>query len=360
MNILAEVGKQRMLGQKVVSLFYQAAKGLLVSASKTDTGTALAEGTVAMQTCIEGSTYLVIPSPPSQQIVDALITATGSWGKFSGRVSKDLQQSDLVNNVDLGKITYYADQCRHQMNHVAALYVNASLAADSQLRSVLVEISWRQMILLQQISKEALLVSLGESPESSALAFALSVRTFEASHTELLVGRVAQTGQGAASNGTSGVTVLFPDRSLPATTDACTLTLMMTVLAHFDKLKGHLQTVVAGGMEAEVELSELSEAAATRKTTLAAMRSAVTSYSSGETTCNTVLTSAEWESGLQLAGKSSELLQKAMKDFALIAAGAASSWMQAAQTALDSHQGYISDDVESPVLAEAVGAFKEG
>jgi hypothetical protein len=273
---------------------------------------------------------------------------------------KGLQQADIANDVDLAKIAQYGDSSMTRMNHVAELYVNASLKEKPNLRSVITEISWRQMILLQEIFKEAMMVALGEAPEVSALAFAKSIRTFEAAHVELLVGRVIQTGQAMESvNNITGLTSLFPDRSVPRTTDACMLTLMMNVLVHFENFKGRLQQVVAGEMEKEVELSAIGFAASFSSLASQAMGSAASSYSSGVVTCDTTLSSAEWESGLQQAGKTTELLQKAVKDFVLISAGVADTWMKAAEVALQTFLGAIGDDIESPQLAEAATKFKE-
>ena len=254
-NILSEVGRQRMLGQKVMSQFLLAARGVTVEKSRTEADTTLAAGSASMQTCIEGSYWLKIPSPPSQRILNALLDAQKSWKKFEHAVEKGLRLADLAD-ADLSWLAYHGEASKHQMDHVAELYVNSTLASMPTLAIVLVEISWRQLILLQEMMKQSLLVSLGQSPEASALALARSVSTFEASHVELLVGRVVQMEpqmelQGA--NSTNHVEILFPDRNLPRTSNACALAQMMTVVEHFDVLKVQLQQVVSGGFE---ELAE--------------------------------------------------------------------------------------------------------
>ena len=152
-NVLAEVGRQRMLGQQVISQFFLAARGVNVADKKSDTSTALTAGSSSMRTCIEGSYFLEIPSPPSQQIVNALLDAQQHWLKFQNSIEKNLLQANLADS-DLTKAAFFGDSCKSQMDHVAALYVNASLAIKNS-NIVLVEISWRQLIVLQQMTKQA-------------------------------------------------------------------------------------------------------------------------------------------------------------------------------------------------------------
>ena len=110
-NILAEVGRQRMVGQQVISQFFLAARGVNVEEKKSDTSTALSAGSSSMRTCIEGSYFLKIPSPPSQQIVNALLDAQHSWVKFQNNIEKNLIQASLADS-DLTKAAYFGDSCK--------------------------------------------------------------------------------------------------------------------------------------------------------------------------------------------------------------------------------------------------------
>jgi hypothetical protein len=146
-NVMEELGKQRMRTQQVISLFYQIVRAVNADQGRQDLDTAMAQGETSLRLCIEGSYYLNIPSPPTQEIADQVIYAEHYWKKFTSHVTSDLMVEDL-RTVDLSKLTTYGDKCNTEINTVAMLYINASLNVDPLRRSVVIEISWRQMRLL--------------------------------------------------------------------------------------------------------------------------------------------------------------------------------------------------------------------
>jgi carbonic anhydrase len=357
---LAEVGMQREKTQTALRLFAQALKGVDVEQTRTALTTALSEGSEHMRRCLEGSYYLEIPTPPTQAFVNALIHAEQYWSKFQAHISKDMMQSVLVAS-DLGKSFQYGHSCTTAMDTVAAMYVDISLSLMPNLPVVAVEISWRQALLLERMLQATLLISMDHAIIADADAFAHYVKTFEVSHSELLLGRVVQ--QGNVVESTDGVALLFPQRGLPITNDACTLTLMMTVLKRFNVLKTHLQPLVSGTKEASEHVAAITTALPAMSSTANSMFQTVAKYSSLNLipdVCNTQLMKIEWESGIQNAGKVASLFLSSQKDFFLIASGLADTWLRQADIALEEHKGYIGDDVESPILVEALTAFKDG
>jgi hypothetical protein len=371
MNILAELGNQRTLGQRSLTLLFQAGAGVYAQESRVDAVSSTDAGAVSMRVCIEGSNFLNVPSPPTQEAVNALLLGQTYWQNFATSLSKGLNEADIAKNAQLSIIANYGKTWMVQMDEVAELYVNSSLAQFANLRSVVIEISWRQIILLQQIASNALMASLGQTSEAKAtamLTFSTDVKTFEASHSELLLGRVVSAVSAQADP--NATTVLFADRGLPKTTNACMLTLMMTVSTRFANMKKELTKVVDAQhaqlqdstqrVDADAEREQLLQGTTYRMQTDSAMSDAVAGYESGQRTCHTVISRAEWESGLKLAGDSFAQLQVATKYFTFITSGVAAIWVSSAQAIADSHMGYIRDDRESPVLEQAVTAFKDG
>jgi hypothetical protein len=380
---LATVGSQRLRVREALTLFYQAAKKIQVEESKVDCSTALAASDDALHVAIEGSYTQNIPAPPSQYVVDALYKALKKFKNVHTIIDEGLREDDIAKDVNLTRVEVYTAAFMEKMDYVADLYVNASLMEKSTMRSVIIEISLRQQILIQQMHSSALLVSLRWAKETTASGlenFWSAFQNFEASHVELLQGRTVDPQNPHVNDNTSNVTVLFTDRSLTKVKNGCILSLMMDVLKNFDQLKHTLYDVVTVVHEAEkteyydpdskvvilndaqnTKMTEdLLKASSERLLAEAPMRSAAAAFVSGTLTCNTQISKAEWESGLQLAGKTQEYLQKATEYFALLTSGAADIWMANADAALNAQLGYIADDIESPVLATAVVEFKEG
>jgi hypothetical protein len=384
-NALATVGTQRLRVREALTLFYQAAKKIRVTESIIDSSTALAAADDLLHVAIEGSYEQQIPSPPSQPVVDALYYALKKFKSFHTIIEEGLREDNIAQSVNLSRVEVYTANFMEKMDKVADMYVNASLTHKSTMRSVTIEISLRQQILIHQMSSSALLVSLrwAKTTTVSGLEnFWAAFQNFEAGHVELLKGRTVdpQSDEHHVHDNMSNVTMLYSDRTVPKTKNACMLSLMMDVLKNFDQLKHTLYNVVTVVHDAEktehydpdskvviltdaqkTKMTEdLNKASSERLLAEAPMRTAVTAYKSGTLDCNTQISKAEWESGLQLAGKTQEYLQKATEYFALLTSGAASIWMANADAALNAQLGYIADDIESPALADAVVVFKEG
>jgi hypothetical protein len=375
-NALAEVGSQRLRTREALTLFCQAAKKIRVTESIVDANTALAAADDALHTIIEGSYERKIPSPPDQKVVDELYVALKKFKPFHTIISEGLMEDNIVTAVNMTRVGIYTYEFMKKMDYVADMYVNESLKQKPSMRSVVIEISLRQLILLQEMSSSALLVSLNWNPATVTQgmeAFWTSFQNFEASHIELLEGRIAgaqsvdesrrrgsrRLAAAPANASESNVTKLYADRSFGRTENACMLSLMMDVLQRFDNLKGTLLQVVHAHGDEDGH-AHLDQAASERLLAITPMTSAVSAYTTGSLSCQTTISKAEWESGLQIAGKTQEYLQKATEYFALLTSGAADIWMANADAALSAQLGYIRDDIESPVIAEAVAAFKDG
>jgi carbonic anhydrase len=351
---LAEVGKQRVQTQKSITFFLQVVKGVQITASRASLTTALAEGSDSMRLSIEGSYYLDIPSPPTQAFVDTLMEAQNYWESLKTNIGNALLQSDL-SNFGVTKTLSYTDSCLHEMEKVALMYVQATLDKMPTLRILVVEISWRQMILLQQMLKTALLVSIQEAAVANGLSYETSRTMFAASHQELLKGRVA--GQSNAAH------MLFPQLGFDGTSDACILTVMANVALQFENLDVTLFAVVKGPSVDDGHVAALGSAASALADALVTMLDAAGQYSTLQLTpdvCNTELIPAKWQSGIHNSGKPRQLLRQGQLDFYLLASGLAISWMADAATALTNHLSYIADDVESPTLEQALNAFING
>jgi len=361
---LAEIGKQRVATQQSLTFFFRLVKGVQATESRTALTTTMAEGSEAMRNAVEGSSYLQIPSAPTQAFSDAILHAEKYWAKTTSHIAKDLLQSDL-SKVDVTKTMYYADIVAGEMDVIAQMFVQATMTRFPTLRILVAEISWRQRILVEQMFKATILVSLSTNVATNTANFATVVTAFEASHQELLVGRVAQTDvrPTASSNDALSVRSIFPERGFVSTTDACTLTLMANVLAQFDVLKGHLNVMITGTILPEEQVSALTTAVSALSHLSITSLEAVDQFSSLQLTadvCKTKLASTEWQSGIQNSGKAAQMVREGQRNLYLLASGLAATWMSDAQAALTTHLQYITDDVEAPTLVTAVDAFKNG
>jgi hypothetical protein len=362
MNAMTEMGRQRMLTQSAISLFFQLVKGVNMLTARQSLDTALVQAASSLRLLIEGDTYLNLPSPPLQAIVNQLMVVSGYWNNFVSRASSDLREANLLA-VDLTRFAQAGENAGLAMNGVAALYVEDSLKTKER-RSVMVEIAWQQLTILQKMSKEALLISLGKSVVPTTALYVKSIAIFESQHQELLDGRVATSPR--RLGGHLMVEKLFADKGFPPTKDACTLTALAKTLKYFEQMKAQFQLVVdaRGDATVEMELTDelnlLTSAIAARDLADAELKKAADAKEEGTSSCNTILTKSEWESGLQLSGKPAQYLREAQKNFFLIASGLAGIWKAESDSALATQLASISDDTESPLLETVISEFTAG
>jgi hypothetical protein len=136
---------------------------------------------------------------------------------------------------------------------------------------------------------------------------------------------------------------------------------MSNAVTAFEAMKRNLDKVVSGEIEEHDDLVyELQQLLHNRDESSHEMRISATNYARGTSQCNTVLSRRQWESGLQLAGKTSQYFQEAQKDYFLLASGLAATWEAEAANHMLVHTESISDDVESPMVEEALVAFNDG
>jgi len=394
-NLITEANNQLMLSQKATRLYLQLAKSNQTEGSDM-LMQVMSDAQTSLRKCMKGSYSDNIPSPPTQGIVDALSHSWSLWKRFDQEVRHSINLKEFTHQL-INDVSHESAAIWDNMRMIGDMCVNASLKSKPNITSIVWGVSQRQGSLLQKMSSEALLVSLDENVVSHTAQFVLSTEAFESSHWQLLMGRsngselsltTVHDDAGHAANATnstnattttndtnqerrasavSGViksnmeAVLYKDKALPRTTDACTLTVMHDVLNYFDQLKGLQQRLIDNNFNKNSStelLSTIHQIDSLSPLATDLMGKAVQYYKNGHGVCTTILSPTMWEITLDKSATMTYLLQKAMTDYYLVAGGYSAQWLENSAKALAEHKGFIAHEAAQPELVTVILEFK--
>jgi len=184
-----------------------------------------------------------------------------------------------------------------EANKAVTEYVNAATAAGASVPGTVVNVAGRQRMLSQRMSKEALLVALNVDATTTRATLQSTLDLFSTSHTGLL--------EGSTSLG------------LPGTTNACILQQMKTVTDLYGQMGPILSNISNGTTPTKAMLNQI---VSLNPTLLTEMNVAVGLYASSSPTCTAAsVTSTEWSTVINVAGRQRMLSQKMSKEFLLVA-----------------------------------------
>jgi len=224
-------GKQRMLSQKAVRLFTNLAAGIMVTESKVDLVMALDAANSNLYELLFGSKRDNVPSPLSKGAAEALGTSKAIWDEME----VDLRTGVTRATIDLLILTRCArlsGPLLTALNNVTSFFVKAAVVHMPSLPATVIDQSGSQRMLMQKMSKEAMLVSLDIDKGTNLLNMKDSMDMWRNSHTTLLRGGVPR------SNTSSGV---------PKATNVCILQQMQHALDAYQTLETALFALTENG-----------------------------------------------------------------------------------------------------------------
>eukprot|EP00929_Paragymnodinium_shiwhaense_P122713 TRINITY_DN9570_c0_g2_i2.p1 TRINITY_DN9570_c0_g2~~TRINITY_DN9570_c0_g2_i2.p1 ORF type:complete len:1321 (+),score=343.38 TRINITY_DN9570_c0_g2_i2:87-4049(+) len=289
-------GKQRMMGQKASRLFFQVAKGVKIADSRVTLSTTMSTGSDSLRQLIEGSVALNIPAPPTQEIASKLVGLWDSWEKLSAMLTSNTNSGSVSKKV-IHRVAVLSREALHSMNEAVEMYVQVALDVKPDVPSVTINIAGRQRMFQAKMSKEALLVVLGEEAEENIANMETTIDDFERVHWQLLLG-IPASGS---------------DLGIPRTTDVCILNQMMHVLGRFNELKMLCWDAAAAGSKVAIE--QLEDIDELNPVAFATMNAAVSMYAVGKGTCTLEPTAEEWDMVLAELGRMRASVERVARDF---------------------------------------------
>jgi hypothetical protein len=287
-------GKQRMLSQKSVRLFANIAAGVAVTDSKVDLVMALDAANSNLYELLFGSKQYNVPSPLSSGVAESLGTAKSIWDTMEVELRTGVTRTTIDERV-LMRCARLSPSLLAALNNATNYFVAAAASFMPSLQAAVIDMSGSQRMLMQKMSKEAMLVFLNIDPDENILNMKSTMAMWRASHSSLIHGGIPKT------NTSSGV---------PRTTNVCILQQMQDAFGVYKTLETLAYNLAEYG-NGSTELHEMNAPA------FAAMNKAVSMYGTiGAVSCELREYSVDvFKAFLSEVGNLRMLSQRVQKDF---------------------------------------------
>jgi len=260
---------------------------------------------------IKGNADSNIIAAPSEHVTDGLQVVSDLWSKFAPLL---LENAETVRHedgsVDMTVLEEVAAQCiplLKKSNAVVGELVNAARAAGVATSGLVVDIAGRQRMIIQRMTKEALLVAHGVGVVSNTQALRGSIKLFTTSHDGIVLGA--------------------PWAGIPTVTShMCTLQQMREVTYRWEQFLPLLDQILVQESEEKMQeaASQLAEEIADGNGPLfTAMVQVVKTYVTDDRSCNPIASIREtgWIFLLNSGEEQRVLVEKVSLSFMLIAIG---------------------------------------
>jgi hypothetical protein len=285
-----------MLSQKAVRLFTNLAAGVMVTDSKVDLVMSLDTANANLNELLFGSISNNVPSPLSKEVAEALGTSKAIWDEMEADLRTGVTRATIELPI-LTRCARLSDPLLTALNNVTSFFVTAALIHMPSLPATVIDQSGSQRMLMQKMSKEAMLASLDIDKGTNLLNMKSSMDMWRNSHTTLLRGGVPR------SNTSSGV---------PKTTNVCILQQMQRALDAYQTLETALFALAHNGTGKE-EVHLLNPPA------FNAMNKAVSMYGTiGDVVCELREDTVDaFKAALLKVGRLRMLTQRVQREFLL-------------------------------------------
>lgn len=228
LNGAEEKNRLRVLVQAAIRHFLQLKMEGGDSVQRLEVVQDMTEASKAANTVFEGNYLDSIPPPPSQELFDDAAMVWDKWHAIEEEIVLALNSVHELQNEDLANDIYTkSDELEDILGNFSTHYVKAALAAHSSTRIVVGDLSYRQLALIEKLTKQALKIALRDTAVNHTGRFEQTITQFEEGHQELLLGSTPST--------------ILLGVFVPRTESVCLLNFMFQVDKEFKELTGILE-----------------------------------------------------------------------------------------------------------------------
>jgi len=223
-----EKNRLRVLVQAAIRHFLQLKMEGANSAQRLEVVQDMTEASKAANNVFEGNYIASMPPPPSQELLDDATIVWDKWHAIEEEIVLALNSEQELANEDLANdIFTKSDEMEGILGNFSLHYVKAALAVHSSNRIVVGDLSYRQLALIEKLTKQALKIALRESAVNQTGRFEQTITEFEEGHWELLLGSLPST--------------ILLGVVVPRTESVCLLNFMYQVETDFKELTSLLE-----------------------------------------------------------------------------------------------------------------------
>ncbi|CAE7779393.1 unnamed protein product [Symbiodinium sp. CCMP2592] len=191
--LLLNMGNAITLAQFAVAYFMQIANGVYVQGSTVGLIVELATVSTTMNNLIQGNKAENIEAPPTQELVDLLLSANSLWGELSVELNTAVG-AESISLVVMTKVEQTSEALRTTLTNVKDTMVNLVLTSLPNFNGYALQVANDQSTMLAKLVTVVNMVFGGVSPDSNRLLFNTTRDAFLQGHIDILQGKPSVGG----------------------------------------------------------------------------------------------------------------------------------------------------------------------
>ncbi|OLQ11734.1 hypothetical protein AK812_SmicGene4407 [Symbiodinium microadriaticum] len=189
-SFLTTLGRLRLQTQQISQYFMQVALGSHVHTSKVEITVGMSAAAQLLRSLLEGRKAEGIPSPPTQDVVDQLLTSSEAWTALATELTS-ATHAEVVTPIMVDRVALLSEDVLKELSKVMDTTVQAAVVSSPSAPSHLLDLTSQQAMLISKLSKEASLIRYGIQVDEHWEALNASRDLFVATHQKLLLGSPA-------------------------------------------------------------------------------------------------------------------------------------------------------------------------
>jgi len=267
--------------QFAVATFLQIANNVAVQASVVSLIVELNTIDALIKNLIQGNLADDIDAPPTQGMVDLLVSAQAAWSELEAELTKAVT-GHAITLVTITKVSQLTEEFQTSMTAAKDLVVALSLPVAPNIPAYAIQVAATQLTRLAKLNMLINLVVAGESVESNRILYNTTRDEFLAGHIFIITGVSPEEGA----------------EDLPKLTTVCAIQHMLKIYRGFKAIDVQAQSAMAGSSSSLESLAQSTEVTRTEM-------AYVSDYYAGNGTfpcSNKTLTYDEWIDVIKAVG----------------------------------------------------------
>jgi len=250
-DMISLISNQQMLTEKASQLMASIKAGVSVSANTVELTLTIEETTTNIAQLLQGDKLAKIPSPVTKEIAQSAAIIRGKWDILSADL-RDATVGGTISNVIVEKVARGSRDLLKEQKATQELLVRQTIDNAPSVGATVIVLAMEQRMLIQKMSKEAMLV------KGDIDATANSERARESARSWREVNRMLLDGGIPKSNSSTGV---------PKTRNVCIIRLMQDSMDSYEALEKNVMQLLENGDNGDTLMSLIKPSIA--KTTAA-------------------------------------------------------------------------------------------
>ena len=200
------LANQRVLTKRTMQYFTQVGLKVDVKSSQVEITVRLSQASGNLRDLIEGNKIKGIPAPPSQAIVDALLSVDATWNTFESELEAAVHL-ESVSEIIMARVDLLGERILHTLESV--MHMGLDMVTNTTIPAYVIDTSFEQVLLASEMMQSAVLLNFGQDVTSNWDSLNASRASYTSHMWKLLEGEPGKSDR-VTWFAIGGTSVLWP------------------------------------------------------------------------------------------------------------------------------------------------------